>query len=85
MAPPKSNRRGNDLDLNRYEFLAFSTLGFLHDRGLSNRLFKTLTLSSDCADGSSRTATTEQNIPVYMTGIASRNGGPSLVSRSSPI
>ena len=39
---------------------AFSTLGFLHDRGHSNPLIRTLTLPSDIADGSSRSVATEQ-------------------------
>ncbi len=40
---------------------AFATLGFLHDRGPSNRL-KTLTLPSNFHDGSSRTVTNEQKL-----------------------
>jgi len=31
---------GKGLDFNRYELPAFSTLGFLHERGLSNRLLR---------------------------------------------
>ena len=40
----------------------FSTLGSLHNRGLSNGLIPdTLTLPSDTADGSSKSAATERN------------------------